>query len=62
MGTSKRLIYATVSDFVLLSEFLGDEFGMPEYLEFIDRLQMILNNQNVIHLRSSGNSPELRCN
>lgn len=59
--TSRCLIHAWGNDSALLSAFLGDEFGIPEHLDYTDGLRITFNNQNVIHLRPSGNAPELRC-
>jgi len=61
VATSKRLISEWANDASLLSAFLGDEYGMPAHLDHTDGLRITLNNQNVIHLRPSGNAPELRC-
>jgi len=59
--TSKRLINAWANHSSLLNEFLGDEYGAPIHLDHTDGLRITLNNQHVIHLRPSGNAPELRC-
>ncbi|MET3119268.1 phosphomannomutase [Undibacterium sp. GrIS 1.8] len=59
--TSKSLLQAWRNDPVLLSTFIGDEYGLPVHLDNTDGLRITFDNQNVIHLRPSGNAPELRC-
>lgn len=60
-AASQRLINGWANDATLLSAFLGDEFGTPDHLDHTDGLRITLSNQQVIHLRPSGNAPELRC-
>lgn len=59
--TSKRLIEAWGADLKLFSAFLGDGYGSPVSHDLTDGLRITLGNQDVIHLRPSGNAPELRC-
>lgn len=58
---SKRLLQALRNDPMHLNTFLGDEYGLPVHLDHTDGLRITFDNQNVIHLRPSGNAPELRC-
>lgn len=59
--TSKRLIDVWGSDPALFSTFLGDEYGLPVKHDLTDGLRVTFDNQDIIHLRPSGNAPELRC-
>lgn len=61
VATSKRLIAAWGDDPALFSEFMGNEYGLPVKHDMTDGLRFTLENQDVIHLRPSGNAPELRC-
>lgn len=61
IATSNRLIEAWGGDPALFSAFLGDEYGLPVQHNLTDGLRMTFDNQNIIHLRPSGNAPELRC-
>lgn len=61
VATSKRLIAAWGDDPALFRAFLGDEYGTPVKQDTTDGLRFTLENQDVIHLRPSGNAPELRC-
>lgn len=61
IAVSQRLIKAWGNDFTLLSAFLGDEYGLPVQHDMTDGLRIIFDNANIIHLRPSGNAPELRC-
>lgn len=61
IDTSKRLIESWGKDPALFSAFLGDEYGLPVTHDLTDGLRVTFDNQNIIHLRPSGNAPELRC-
>lgn len=61
VATSKRLISMWANDLSQLKGFLGDEYGVLVHIDHTDGLRITFNNQNVIHLRPSGNAPELRC-
>lgn len=59
--TSKRLIDTWGDNPALFSTFLGDEYGLPVKHDLTDGLRITLGNGDIIHLRPSGNAPELRC-
>lgn len=61
VATSKNLIDTWGADIKLFSEFLGNGYGSPVSHDLTDGLRITLENQDVIHLRPSGNAPELRC-
>lgn len=44
-----------------LEEFLGPEFATPASMDTTDGLRIVLDNEEIVHLRPSGNAPELRC-
>lgn len=60
-ASSKRLIQDLGDDPLLLGTFISSDFGSPMHLDYTDGLRITFSNQNIIHLRPSGNSPELRC-
>lgn len=49
------------ADKTAIHQALGDEFGELESINYTDGLRMTFKNQDVLHLRPSGNAPELRC-
>lgn len=59
--TSKRLIETWGNDPALFSAFLGDDYGVPVQHDLTDGLRMTFDNGDIVHLRPSGNAPELRC-
>lgn len=59
--TSKRLLDTWGNDPALLSTFLGGAFGLPVKHDLTDGLRITFDNRDIIHLRPSGNAPELRC-
>jgi phosphomannomutase len=61
VATSKHLIETWGNDLALFSAFLGDGYGLPVNHDLTDGLRITFDNQNIIHLRPSGNAPELRC-
>ncbi len=61
LATSKRLIATWANNSSVLNAFLGGEYGTPAHFDHTDGLRITFNNQCVIHLRPSGNAPELRC-
>lgn len=61
VAMSKRLIDAWAGDLASFTVFLGEGFGKPAGVDVTDGLRITLDNQDVIHLRPSGNAPELRC-
>jgi len=61
VASSKQLIHDWSTNALSLSDFFGAEYGVPAHLDHTDGLRITFDNQNVIHLRPSGNAPELRC-
>jgi phosphomannomutase len=59
--TSKRLIDMWGSDPTLFGAFLGDGHGLPVHHDLTDGLRVTFANHDIVHLRPSGNAPELRC-
>jgi phosphomannomutase len=60
-ATSRRMIEAWGADTALFSAFLDDEYGQPVSRDLTDGLRVVFDDQAIIHLRPSGNAPELRC-
>lgn len=58
---SLQLIQRLASDPVALQQFLAPLALTPTHLDQTDGLRITLNNDEIIHLRPSGNAPELRC-
>lgn len=61
VSASKSLIDAWGAEIKLFSEFFDNDYGSPVSHDLTDGLRITLENQDVIHLRPSGNAPELRC-
>lgn len=61
VAASKRLIDAWGADPALFGEFFHSEYGPPISLDLTDGLRLEFVDKTIIHLRPSGNAPELRC-
>lgn len=59
--TSRLLIQRLAADAAALHEFLIPLAVAPASLDQTDGLRITLDNGEIIHLRPSGNAPELRC-
>ncbi|HLY95719.1 MAG: phosphomannomutase, partial [Sideroxydans sp.] len=59
--TSRRLIGAWGADPSQFSAFLDGKYGSPVSHDLTDGLRVVFDDQAIIHLRPSGNAPELRC-
>lgn len=59
--TSRQLIQHLANDAAALREFLSPLALSPASLDQTDGLRVTLDNGEIIHLRPSGNAPELRC-
>lgn len=59
--TSKRLIEAWSANPALFSAFMGEAYALPVKQDLTDGLRFTFNNLDIVHLRPSGNAPELRC-
>ena len=44
-----------------VNEFLGDGFSPASHIDSTDGIRITLQNEEVVHIRPSGNAPELRC-
>ncbi|NNJ93096.1 MAG: phosphomannomutase [Gammaproteobacteria bacterium] len=44
-----------------IREFFGQKFGEVESIDITDGLRITFSNKDIVHLRPSGNAPELRC-
>ena len=58
---SRKLIQQLASDAAALREFLAPLSVEPAHIDQTDGLRITLTNDEIIHLRPSGNAPELRC-
>ena len=58
---SKQIIQTYTNDTASLIALLGFEGLTVERVDVTDGLRMTLSNDDVVHLRPSGNAPELRC-
>jgi phosphomannomutase len=58
---SKQIIQTYTNDTASLIKLLGFEGLTVEHVDVTDGLRMTLSSGDVIHLRPSGNAPELRC-
>ena len=61
VATSSGLITKWGNDPALFCKFLGEEYGLPVSCNLTDGLRVTFDNLEIIHLRPSGNAPELRC-
>lgn len=59
--TSRQLILSLANDASALREFLAPLGVSPASLDQTDGLRITLDNGEIVHLRPSGNAPELRC-
>ncbi len=60
-GISRRRIAALEQDPAAIAALFGDAFGAVEGIDTTDGLRITFASQEVVHLRPSGNAPELRC-
>jgi len=60
-ATSQAIIVAAKQDPQVLLNKLGFEACTIQSVDATDGLRLTLNNNDIIHLRPSGNAPELRC-
>jgi phosphomannomutase len=58
---SRGLIDQLTASGDAIGELLGDLCGVPEGLDQTDGLRVVFENGDIVHLRPSGNAPELRC-
>jgi len=61
VAVSKRLVETWGANPALFAAFLGNEYGSPVSHDLTDGLRVVFDDQAIIHLRPSGNAPELRC-
>ena len=60
-NTSMSMINVGLSDPKAFLEYIGLNDHYILYSDMTDGLRITLNNNNIVHLRPSGNAPELRC-
>ena len=58
---SGMLIQNLVADTVEMTRTLAPESGAVSNIDQTDGLRVTFANQDIVHLRPSGNAPELRC-
>lgn len=58
---SRRLIHQLAASPQAILQLLGDLCGPPNRLDQTDGLRITFANGEIVHLRPSGNAPELRC-
>ncbi|MDH5446462.1 MAG: phosphomannomutase [Gammaproteobacteria bacterium] len=51
----------TATALVMVNQFLGEDFSPAMQLDSTDGVRFTLENEEVVHIRPSGNAPELRC-
>lgn len=61
VASSKHLIELWSHDPSKFVTFVNNSFGTPTKQDSTDGLRFTFNNGDIIHLRPSGNAPELRC-
>jgi len=49
------------NDFSMIENMFASEFGLVKAINPTDGLRIIFKNEEIVHLRPSGNAPELRC-
>jgi len=59
--TSRQLIQKMTSDQLILQHYLAPEHAQLVNINSIDGLRITFDNGEIVHLRPSGNAPELRC-
>lgn len=59
--TSRQLIEKITGDKLILQHYLAPENALPVDINTIDGLRITFDNAEIVHLRPSGNAPELRC-
>lgn len=58
---SKTLLDTLQQDLQLAARVLAPNSGEIDVVDFTDGFRVIFHNQDIVHLRPSGNAPELRC-
>jgi phosphomannomutase len=58
---SRDLLRRLAGSNAALGELWGSEFARPADIDQTDGLRITLENGEIVHLRPSGNAPELRC-
>ena len=61
VASSKQLIEALINDPQALQEYLAPDQAKPVERNMTDGLRITFDNGDIVHLRPSGNAPELRC-
>jgi phosphomannomutase len=61
VATSSQLILELTSDQDSLQKYLAPDDALPVSFDTTDGLRITFDNGEIVHLRPSGNAPELRC-
>lgn len=61
VATSRRLILELTNDATALQKYLAPDNAQPVDCNTTDGLRITFDNGEIVHLRPSGNAPELRC-
>lgn len=61
VATSRQLILELTSDQEALQKYLAPDDALPVSFDTTDGLRITFDNGEIVHLRPSGNAPELRC-
>jgi phosphomannomutase len=61
MANSRALLDSLQSDGLAYQSLWGDELGAVAQRDLTDGLRLTFKNGEIVHLRPSGNAPELRC-
>ena len=61
VATSRELIATLVSDPLAVQDILAPKGAKPVATDTTDGLRISFDNGEIVHLRPSGNAPELRC-
>ena len=48
-------------DLATVQQSFGEAFGTPRHLDFTDGVRITFDSGEIVHIRPSGNAPELRC-
>jgi phosphomannomutase len=59
--TSREIIHALATSNAAIEALLGNVCGTPASQDLTDGLRVTFTNGEIVHFRSSGNAPELRC-
>lgn len=61
VASSRQLIQELINDTLALQRYLAPDDAKPVHCDTTDGLRITFDNGEIVHLRPSGNAPELRC-